>query len=396
MGLQPPPARGCDRCSPDEHVQHVPVASALFSNDVLQQWRKIWISDAGARRNRADLLRHQRRPERRRSGLAIYVVLFSALIGVAGWFTDQRRSSRTCTIRCRARSTSRCRARISSALSAATCSPGRSITCTRWSAYAIFDAAAALYRDAHRRGARAARLRAFLAEDAGRHAVLLGPHALVFGGAIYFRSHALIKTALFAVIAWLGLAVLWVGRCCASCIWDHFTTLLPNESAARFQLHRGAALVHDCRWSCSICGCCSLRTSACASTRCSVNFKPNYSIYLQVADFVCEKVLTGVWRDGDKLPAVKDLAVLTAVNPNTVIKALTWLQDNEILSTQRGVGYFLTEGAASKTLALKRREFIEEDLPDVFASMQLLGVDLDELDALYQNYRKQAAERRPT
>ena len=123
-----------------------------------------------------------------------------------------------------------------------------------------------------------------------------------------------------------------------------------------------------------------------------MNFKPNYSIYLQVADFVCEKVLTGLWHDGDKLPAVKDLAVLTSVNPNTVIKALTWLQDNEILSTQRGVGYFLTEGAASKTLALKRREFIEEDLPDVFASMQLLGVTLDELDVLFQNYRKQAGK----
>jgi GntR family transcriptional regulator len=123
-----------------------------------------------------------------------------------------------------------------------------------------------------------------------------------------------------------------------------------------------------------------------------VNFKPNYSIYLQVADFVCEKVLTGAWRDGDKLPAVKDLAVLTSVNPNTVIKALTWLQDNEILSTQRGVGYFLTDGATARTLALKRREFIEEDLPDVFASMQLLGVDLAELEVLYQNYRKQAAK----
>jgi DNA-binding transcriptional regulator YhcF (GntR family) len=124
-----------------------------------------------------------------------------------------------------------------------------------------------------------------------------------------------------------------------------------------------------------------------------VNFKPNYSIYLQVADFVCERVLTGVWRDGDKLPAVKDLAVLTSVNPNTVIKALTWLQDNEILSTQRGVGYFLTEGAATRTLALKRREFIEEDLPDVFASMQLLGVTLDELDVLFRNYGKAGRKR---
>lgn len=123
-----------------------------------------------------------------------------------------------------------------------------------------------------------------------------------------------------------------------------------------------------------------------------MHLKPTYPIYQQIADFICEKVLTGTWRDGDKLPAVKDLAVLTSVNPNTVIKSLTWLVDNDILTTQRGVGYFLTEGAASKTLALKRRQFIEEDLPDVFASMQLLGLDLDELAILHQNYRKQAAK----
>lgn len=119
-----------------------------------------------------------------------------------------------------------------------------------------------------------------------------------------------------------------------------------------------------------------------------MNFKPSYPIYLQVADVVCEKVLTSVWRDGDKLPAVKDLAVLTSVNPNTVIKALTWLHENEILTTQRGVGYFLTEDAAAKTLALKRRQFIGDDLPTVFASMDLLGIGMREIEDLYQLHRQ--------
>ena len=119
-----------------------------------------------------------------------------------------------------------------------------------------------------------------------------------------------------------------------------------------------------------------------------MNFKPSYPIYRQVADFICERVLTSVWRDGDKLPPVKDLAVLTSVNPNTVIKALTWLQDKEILTTQRGVGYFLTEGAATRTLALKRHQFVEDDLPDVFASMKLLGLELDELATLYKKHRQ--------
>lgn len=121
-----------------------------------------------------------------------------------------------------------------------------------------------------------------------------------------------------------------------------------------------------------------------------MNFKPNYPIYLQVADFVCEKVLKGEWHDGDKLPALKDLAVTTSVNPNTVIKALGYLMENEILNTQRGVGYFLAANARETTVALKRRQFIEEVLPEVFATMDLLGLELDDL-ALIHAKRSPAA-----
>lgn len=110
-----------------------------------------------------------------------------------------------------------------------------------------------------------------------------------------------------------------------------------------------------------------------------MEFRPNHPIYLQVADFVCEKLLRGEWRDGDKLPALKDLAVTTSVNPNTVIKALAHLVDNGILSTQRGVGYFLTENARATTLKLKRRQFAEETWPVVLASMDLLGLSFDDL-----------------
>ena len=116
-----------------------------------------------------------------------------------------------------------------------------------------------------------------------------------------------------------------------------------------------------------------------------MNFKPNFPIYLQVADYICEKVLTGVWKDGEKLPSVKDLSVATSVNPNTVIKSLTYLQNNGILITQRGIGYFLTEDAGKNTIDLKRRQFIEEDLPDIFAKMKLLGISVGELSDLHNS-----------
>jgi GntR family transcriptional regulator len=125
-----------------------------------------------------------------------------------------------------------------------------------------------------------------------------------------------------------------------------------------------------------------------------MNFKPNYPIYLQVADFISEKVLKEEWRNGDKLPALKDLAVTTSVNPNTVIKGLGYLVDNNILTTQRGVGYFLTEDARAITLELKRRQFIEEVLPEVFSSMDLLGLGLYELTRIYEE-RRQVAQAVP-
>jgi DNA-binding transcriptional regulator YhcF (GntR family) len=116
-----------------------------------------------------------------------------------------------------------------------------------------------------------------------------------------------------------------------------------------------------------------------------MDFKPNYPIYLQVADFICEKVLTRAWLDNDKLPSVKELSVTASVNPNTVIKALSYLQDNHILTTQRGIGYFLTDTAYQQTLALKRRQFIEEDVPALFANMKLLDIPLEQLISLHEH-----------
>jgi GntR family transcriptional regulator len=118
-----------------------------------------------------------------------------------------------------------------------------------------------------------------------------------------------------------------------------------------------------------------------------MEFKPNYPIYLQVADYITGGLLKGDWHDGDKLPALKDLAVTTSVNPNTVIKALAWLVDQSILTTQRGVGYFFTEKARALTLELKRRQFVEEVLPAVFADMDLLGLGIEDLRRIHGKRR---------
>jgi hypothetical protein len=64
-----------------------------------------------------------------------------------------------------------------------------------------------------------------------------GLHGLAFGGAIYFRSYTLIKTALSGVVVWLGLALLYF-IAVRIVFWDHFTALLPSESDLRVELYQ--------------------------------------------------------------------------------------------------------------------------------------------------------------
>ncbi|HRN58369.1 MAG TPA: GntR family transcriptional regulator, partial [Agriterribacter sp.] len=50
-----------------------------------------------------------------------------------------------------------------------------------------------------------------------------------------------------------------------------------------------------------------------------MQFKDSQSIYLQIADYVCEKILLGEWKAEQRIPSVRELAVQLEVNPNTVM-----------------------------------------------------------------------------
>lgn len=100
-------------------------------------------------------------------------------------------------------------------------------------------------------------------------------------------------------------------------------------------------------------------------------------IYLQIAEFIEESILEGKWVD--KIPAIRELAVLLKVNPNTVTRTYAYLENQGIVSIQRGVGYFITEDAKSRILALQKKEFIEKTLPALTKTMKMLGLSFDDL-----------------
>jgi DNA-binding transcriptional regulator YhcF (GntR family) len=119
-----------------------------------------------------------------------------------------------------------------------------------------------------------------------------------------------------------------------------------------------------------------------------MEFHKKEAIYLQIVEMVCENILTGRWEAGEKIPSIREFAVSIEVNPNTVLRAYGFLQEKEIIRMQRGVGYFVTESANEGTLAYMKSNFIQNDLPLFFRSINLLGISFDELRERCQQWEK--------
>ena len=120
-----------------------------------------------------------------------------------------------------------------------------------------------------------------------------------------------------------------------------------------------------------------------------MQFRESQSIYLQIADYVCEKFLLKEWEAGGRIPSVRELAIQLEVNPNTVMRTYEFLQQQEIIFNQRGIGFFASKSALELAAAYRKQVFIEKELPLVFRSLFLLGMDPEELKPQYEHYRKQ-------
>lgn len=115
-----------------------------------------------------------------------------------------------------------------------------------------------------------------------------------------------------------------------------------------------------------------------------MTFSNDKAIFLQMADRLCDEILAGKYQDDDRIPSVREYAVLLEVNTNTAVKAYDELARANIIYNKRGLGYFVTPGAREQILDTRRREFLEVRLPELFRQMQLLGITLDDVKVAFE------------
>ncbi|MCA0398722.1 MAG: GntR family transcriptional regulator [Bacteroidetes bacterium] len=111
------------------------------------------------------------------------------------------------------------------------------------------------------------------------------------------------------------------------------------------------------------------------------------SIYLQIVDYICDRILLGELQKEDKLPSVRELAVQLEVNPNTVARAYEQLKIQQLVFDKRGIGYFVSPDAAQTARQLRRLEFNERVLPPVFRTLLLLGLEPADLQPAFLQFK---------
>jgi GntR family transcriptional regulator len=122
-----------------------------------------------------------------------------------------------------------------------------------------------------------------------------------------------------------------------------------------------------------------------------MEFTDKQAIYMQIADYFCERILNRQWAEGEKIPSIRDTAVQLEVNPNTVFRTYNFLQDKGIIFNKRGIGYFVCNDGFRKTMSYKKESFVNDDLPKVFQTMDMLKMDTHDLEKQYDIYKKESA-----
>jgi len=117
-----------------------------------------------------------------------------------------------------------------------------------------------------------------------------------------------------------------------------------------------------------------------------MEFRDNEAIYLQIAAHVSDNILTGKWQAEQKIPSVRDLAIELQVNPNTVMRSYELLQSQQVIYNKRGLGFFVSPEAHKMVNVFKKERFLQQELPEFFKTISLLGIELGEIEKRYKQY----------
>ena len=111
-------------------------------------------------------------------------------------------------------------------------------------------------------------------------------------------------------------------------------------------------------------------------------FDGNAPIYTQLVDQMKLGIVSGEWIPGQRIPAVRELAVDAGVNPNTMQRALQELERQGLMFSQRTSGRFVTEDR--EMIGKVREQIAGERITEFLSGMSQLGFTEQDIVALLE------------
>ena len=120
-----------------------------------------------------------------------------------------------------------------------------------------------------------------------------------------------------------------------------------------------------------------------------MKFKESKSIYLQIADRICDEILQGQYKEEERIPSVREYAATVEVNANTVVRSFDYLQGQDIIYNKRGLGYFVALEGRERILELRKEVFLCDELPEFFRQLKTLDIPIKDVEKMYKEYLKE-------
>ena len=103
-------------------------------------------------------------------------------------------------------------------------------------------------------------------------------------------------------------------------------------------------------------------------------------IYTQILEKIQTRIIAGIYKPGEKLPSVRELAAEASVNPNTMQKAFAELERSGLILTQRNSGRTVTED--TEMIDQIQTQMALAQVKTLFNNMKELGYTEDKILAL--------------
>lgn len=116
----------------------------------------------------------------------------------------------------------------------------------------------------------------------------------------------------------------------------------------------------------------------------NINTGIDKPIFIQIKDGIEDAVLQGIYKEGEQIPSITELALRYQINPATALKGINILVENNIVYKKRGIGMFVCNGAVDRLLDDRRNAFFDKYITTLVSEARRLGLSSDNIKEMIE------------